>query len=116
MSVHSHRVHHHRRPDSNGEAFAKVAVLLLGLLVGTLAVVAVLLWADARQSREEGSAAAGAPAAAAHDHAATDPNTAMPINSFAGVVPATLRRWRKRTRRTTRPCRRFRRATSSRCT
>jgi nitrite reductase (NO-forming) len=77
-----------RRVESTGGALAKAAALLLGLLVGTLSIVAVLMWADARQSREEGSAAAGAPAAAAHDHAATDPNTAMPINSFAGVVPS----------------------------
>jgi nitrite reductase (NO-forming) len=84
MSVHSHPVHHRRRAESNGEAFAKAAVLLLGLLVGTLAVVAVLLWADARQSRDDASAAA-APAAAAEHHA-SQANTAQPINSFAGVV------------------------------
>jgi nitrite reductase (NO-forming) len=84
MSVHSHPVHHRRRPESNGEAFAKAAALLLGLLVGTLAIVAVLLWADARQSHDDAAAAAPAPAAA-HDHA-TDYNTAQPLNSFAGVV------------------------------
>jgi nitrite reductase (NO-forming) len=84
MSVHSHPVHHRRRAETNGEALAKAAALLLGLLVGTLAIVAVLLWADARQSRDEASAAA-APAPAAAHHAA-DANTAQPINSFAGVV------------------------------
>jgi nitrite reductase (NO-forming) len=84
MSVHSHPVHR-RRPDSNGEAFAKAAVLLLGLLVGTLGIVAVLLWADARQSRDDAAAAATPAPAAAHNHAA-HANTAQPINSFAGVV------------------------------
>ena len=54
--------------------------MLLGLLVGVLGIVAVLMWLDARDGRE--SAAAPAPAAAAHDH-----NTALPLNSFAGVVP-----------------------------
>jgi nitrite reductase (NO-forming) len=83
MSVHSHPVHHRRRQETNGEAFAKAAALLLGLLVGTLAIVAVLLWADARQSRDDASAAASAPAA---EHHAAQANTAQPINSFAGVV------------------------------
>jgi nitrite reductase (NO-forming) len=75
-----------RRVESTGGALAKVAALLLGLLVGTLSIVAVLMWADARQSRENASAAAAAAPAAAHDHAAG--NTALPLNSFAGVVPA----------------------------
>jgi nitrite reductase (NO-forming) len=85
MSVHSHPVHHRRRQESSGEAFAKAAALLLGLLVGTLAIVAVLLWADARQSRDDASAAAAPAPAATHNHA-TDHNKAQPINSFAGVV------------------------------
>ena len=74
-----------RSPQSNADAFAKAAALLLGLLVGTLAIVAVLMWADARQARDDGSSAAAAPPAAAHNHA-TDHNTALPLNSFAGVV------------------------------
>jgi hypothetical protein len=85
MSVHTSHLPR-RRPETNGEAFAKAAVLLLGLLVGTLAIVAVLLWADARQAREDGSAAAAPAPAAAHNHA-TDHNTALPLSSFAGVVP-----------------------------
>jgi nitrite reductase (NO-forming) len=66
----------------------KTAVLLLGLLVGVLGFVAVLMWADARQSRDDSSTAAAAPPAAAHNHAAAESNTALPLNSFAGIVPA----------------------------
>jgi hypothetical protein len=50
-------------------------------------IVTVLMWADARQARDEGSAAAPSAPPAAHDHA-TDHNTALPISSFAGVVPS----------------------------
>jgi nitrite reductase (NO-forming) len=72
-----------RRTETPGGAFAKVAALLLGLVAGTLAIVAVLMWADARQSRDGESSAAPAPVpAATHDHA-----TALPLNSFAGIVP-----------------------------
>jgi nitrite reductase (NO-forming) len=76
-----------RRVETPGSALAKVAALLLGLVAGTLAIVAVLMWADARQARDDGSAAA-APAPAAAPNHATDQATALPLNSFAGVVPA----------------------------
>ena len=84
MSAHTSPIPR-RSPESNAEAFAKAAVLLLGLLVGTLAIVAVLMWADARQARDDSSSAASPAPAAAHNHA-TDHNTALPLNSFAGVV------------------------------
>jgi nitrite reductase (NO-forming) len=86
MSVHTPPVSP-RRLETNAEALAKAVALLLGLLVGMLGIVAVLMWADARQARDDGSAAAAAAPAATHDHA-TDHNTALPLNSFAGVVPA----------------------------
>lgn len=86
MSVHTSPLPR-RRPETNAEAFAEAAVLLLGLLVGTLAIVAVLLWADARQARDDGSAAASPSPAVAHNHA-TDHNTALPLSSFAGAVPS----------------------------
>jgi hypothetical protein len=86
MAVHPAPVSR-RRVETDSGALAKVAALLLGLLVGTLGIVAVLMWADARQARDEGSAAASSTPAAAHDHA-TDHNTALPISSFAGVVPS----------------------------
>jgi nitrite reductase (NO-forming) len=82
MSVHAPSIPP-RKLESNREAFAKAAIVLLGLLVGVFGFAAVLLWADARQSRDDGVASAAAVPAATHDHA-----TALPLNSFAGVVPA----------------------------
>jgi hypothetical protein len=72
-------------PDSG--AFAKAAAVLLGLLVAVVGFFALLMWADAREARDDAAPAASAPAPAAHNHA-TDHNTALPLNSFAGVVPA----------------------------
>jgi nitrite reductase (NO-forming) len=66
-----------------------VATMLLGALVAVLAFLGLLMWADARDARDDAAApapAAAAAPAAAHDHA-TDHNTALPLNSFAGVVP-----------------------------
>jgi hypothetical protein len=85
MAVHPAPVSR-RRIETDAGALAKVAALLLGLLVGTLGIVTVLMWADARQARDEGSAAASSAPAVAHNHA-TDHATALPLNSFAGVVP-----------------------------
>src|SRR5829696_8808951 len=82
MSAHPYPSH---RRETNAEALTKAAALLLGLLVGTLGIVAVLMWADARQARDGAAPAAAAPAAQ-HNHA-TDHNTALPLSSFAGVVP-----------------------------
>jgi nitrite reductase (NO-forming) len=84
MSVHTPTLPSPRR-DSNAGALTGAVVVLLGLLVGVLGFVAVLMWVDARQSRDNEAAAAAAPAAA-HNHA-TDHATALPIESFAGVVP-----------------------------
>ncbi|HET8874075.1 MAG TPA: multicopper oxidase domain-containing protein [Gaiellaceae bacterium] len=86
MAVHSSQLPR-RRSETNSGALTKAAALLLGLLAGTLAVVAVLMWADARQARDDGPTAAAAAPAEAHNHAA-DHNTALPLNSFAGVVPS----------------------------
>lgn len=61
-----------RRLETNAEALTKAVALLLGLLVGTLGIVAVLMWADVRQARDDGSAAAASAPAATQDHA-TDP-------------------------------------------
>jgi len=55
-----------------------VATMLLGLTVSVVGFFALLMWADARDSRD-----AAEPAAPATDH-----NVALPLNSFAGVVPA----------------------------
>jgi len=86
MSVHSSPLPR-RRPETSSEALTKVAALILGLLAGTLAIVAVLMWADARQSRDDSSTSVAAATDATHNHA-TDHNTALPLNSFAGVVPS----------------------------
>jgi nitrite reductase (NO-forming) len=85
MAVHPAPVSR-RRIETDAGALAKVAALLLGLLVGTLGIVTILMWADARQARDEGSAAASSAPAVAHNHA-TGHATALPLNSFAGVVP-----------------------------
>jgi nitrite reductase (NO-forming) len=78
-------LHGSRETDSG--ALAKAAALLLGLLVAVVGFFALLMWADARESRDD-AAASPAPAAPAARDDATDHNTALPLNSFAGVVPA----------------------------
>jgi nitrite reductase (NO-forming) len=68
--------------ETDSGVFFKVATMLLGLAVTVVGFFALLMWTDSRESR------GAAPAAATADHAATDHNTALPLNSFAGVVPA----------------------------
>jgi len=65
-----------------------VATMLLGLAVAVVGFFALLMWADARESRDAAAqpAEAAAPATAGQDDA-TNSNTALPLNSFAGVVP-----------------------------
>jgi nitrite reductase (NO-forming) len=78
-----------RSSDTSSGAFWMVATMLLGLAVAVVGLFALLMWADARESRDAGSepaAASGTASATAADHA-TDHNTALPLNSFAGVVP-----------------------------
>jgi nitrite reductase (NO-forming) len=82
MATYPASVHRHRRtPDTSSGAFWMVATMLLGALVAVVAFFALLMWADARDAQGDDAAPAAAPAAA-HDH-----NTALPLNSFAGVVP-----------------------------
>jgi nitrite reductase (NO-forming) len=71
------------RAETSSGAFFMVATVLLGLTVAVIGFFALMMWLDARDSREAGDVAA-APQAAAHDH--TNHNTALPLNSFAGVV------------------------------
>jgi nitrite reductase (NO-forming) len=74
-----------RRVQKTSEAFWIVTTLLLGFAVAVVGFFALLMWSDARD--RDAQPAEPAPAAtAAHDHA-TDHNTALPLNSFAGVVP-----------------------------
>jgi len=74
-----------RRPrssETNSGAAWMVATMLLGLMVAVVGFFALLMWADARESLDT----AGQPAVAAAARA-TDHNVALPLNSFAGVVP-----------------------------
>ncbi len=75
----------HRPPasETSSGAFWMVAAMLLGISVAIVGFFALLMWSDARDSRDTAAAASGT---AGHDHA-TDHNTAQPLNSFAGVVP-----------------------------
>jgi nitrite reductase (NO-forming) len=82
MASHTHRP---APVETQSAAFAKVAALLLGILVAVLGFLALLMWADARESRDT-TGAAQDNAGAAQDHA-TDHNVALPLSSFAGVVP-----------------------------
>jgi hypothetical protein len=67
--------------ESDSSVFFKVATILLGLAVPIVLFFALMLWADAR---DEHQAAAAQPAAQAD---AAGHNTALPLNSFAGIVP-----------------------------
>ncbi|MDX6398789.1 MAG: hypothetical protein QOJ43_2197 [Gaiellaceae bacterium] len=73
--------------DSGRPRFSPVAaivVVLLGIAVSVLAVAALTSMQAADDARDEANATSAQPAG--HDHA-TAHNTALPLNSFAGVVP-----------------------------
>jgi len=72
-----------QRVETESAVFAKVAALLLGILVAVLGFLALLMWADAREAR--GATAPASDTAAQRDVA--DHNVALPLSSFAGVVP-----------------------------
>jgi nitrite reductase (NO-forming) len=79
-----------RPPESESGVFFKVAALLLGLALGAVMIFALMLWADARRNSDESAAsepATAAAAAATGQDQETDHNTALPLASFAGVVP-----------------------------
>ena len=81
--------HQPHRSETPSGAFWMVATLLLGFLVAVVGFFALMLWADARDSEKVAAAPAAETAtatAATHDHASH--NTALPLASFAGVVPA----------------------------
>ncbi len=73
--------HRLRASETNSGAFWMVAAILLGLTVAVVGFFSLLMWAD---TRESGDVAAAATATASHS--AADHNTALPLNSFAGVV------------------------------
>jgi nitrite reductase (NO-forming) len=79
-----------RRPavETDSGAFYRVVSLLLGIAVSVVGLFALLMWADNRNSNPDSeTTATAATAAAPHNHL-TDHNTALPLASFAGVVPA----------------------------
>ncbi len=81
----SHSVHgRYQQKDTSG-AFAKAAAILLGLLVAVVSFFALLMWMDAREQNSEAQAAPVAAETEDHNHA-TDHNTALPLNSFAGMT------------------------------
>jgi nitrite reductase (NO-forming) len=69
-----------RAPRTSSGAFWMVATMLLGFTLAAVGFFALMMWADARDSRD----AAAQPAVQEH---ATDHNVALPLASFAGVVP-----------------------------
>ena len=82
----SHPATHGSRPDQTSSgAFWMFATMLLGFTVALVGIFALLMWADARDSRDAAAATvapASAPVSATADH-----NVALPLASFAGVVP-----------------------------
>ncbi|MGH3011507.1 MAG: multicopper oxidase domain-containing protein [Gaiellaceae bacterium] len=87
-TTHPAPTYHRRRFETDSGAGFKVIAMLLGLAVAVIGFFALLMWADARDARNEGSAGAVQPASQAGAHeGAADHNTALPIESFAGVVP-----------------------------
>ena len=76
---------HHVESDSG--AFFKAAAVLLGIAVGIVGFFALMLWADAKDATNDANAKAAV--AQPMDHAQVGSSaSAMPLNSFAGVVPA----------------------------
>jgi nitrite reductase (NO-forming) len=89
MASYPERRTHVPASETSSGAFWMVAAMLLGFAVAVVAFFALMMWADARDSRDSAAAqpAAAESAAATSAHDATDHNVALPLNSFAGVVP-----------------------------
>jgi nitrite reductase (NO-forming) len=81
---------YHSPAETESGAFYKFAAAMLGFAVAVVGVFALLMWADARDTASPAAVVqtAGEPASATGGHdQATDHNTALPLASFAGVVP-----------------------------
>jgi nitrite reductase (NO-forming) len=78
----SHPAYVDRHAETDSGAFFKVAALLLGIAVGIVGFFALMMWSDARDARDDANAASATAQPAAQQHAG-----ALPLNSFAGVVP-----------------------------
>jgi nitrite reductase (NO-forming) len=82
--------HSPRASETYSGAFWMVATMLLGLMVAVVGFFALLMWVDARESRDataQPAATSEASGTGTASHSAADHNTALPLNSFAGVVP-----------------------------
>jgi nitrite reductase (NO-forming) len=79
----SHPAYVDHREESDSGALFKAAAVLLGIAVGIVGFFALMMWSDARNARDDANAASAAAEPATHQHAG-----ALPLNSFAGVVPA----------------------------
>src|SRR6266508_2043925 len=91
MASYPSTTHRVRASETSSGAFWMVATVLLGIAVAVIGFFALMMWADARESRDAAvaqPAAAESVAATSGNDQATDHNTALPLNSFAGVVPA----------------------------
>jgi nitrite reductase (NO-forming) len=80
-----YRSTYHTPLEPGSGAFLKVVLLLLGILVAVVGFFALMLWADAREARDDASSAAAETAAGTRAHEEHD--TALPLASFAGKVP-----------------------------
>jgi nitrite reductase (NO-forming) len=78
------------RRDGGGNALVMIVALFLGIAVAVLAVTAVVLAQSSDEARDDAQAAAAQAASGTGGHAghtAASHNTALPLDSFAGVVP-----------------------------
>jgi nitrite reductase (NO-forming) len=87
MATHTAPTYHRHRAETASGAGFKVAALLLGIAVAFVGFFALLMWVDARNARDDSGAGAAQPAGQATAHQGAAHNTALPIESFAGVVP-----------------------------
>ncbi len=84
MASYSASKHHRPAPvETESAVLAKVGVVLLGLLVAVLGFFSLLMWADAREARDAGAQ----PIASETPTPQADHNVALPLASFAGMVP-----------------------------
>jgi nitrite reductase (NO-forming) len=87
MSAHPASTYHPPAESETG-AFFKVAALLLGFAVAAVGFFALLMWADAREARDDASATAPqASGQQASRESASAQNVAQPLESFAGTAP-----------------------------
>src|SRR4051794_10237134 len=85
-----------RSSQSNSGAFFAVATVLLGLSVGIGAIFSLMMWADARDARDQAAPPATLTAAAQPSDSGTDmggmdmgaASSGATLTSYAGAAPA----------------------------